>query len=461
MIQLVVAFYPEDEGNLAYFSRRRIQLMLDELSQYLDREKRSDLVNRLNDKRVEQSLPAEAELAVLWMLKDFEAFEIEPFWWAGGKKPDAYVEGLIPGMPAVVEVTAISDNSMSGEKDMDYCARELMRVADSAERGSGDYLHFSFAESRRRERNVSIREIAAPKNFTPSEDTIILIRDWLLCGKSLSQPLAISDGGLNVKIERRKVKLTRYHNIHTSRPPRVYSDVDNPIYRSLCQKLAQVEGAGKGIWKVIVLFDAGSRMLSDLAEDNRLGGFEQHSTAKSIINRFIRDKEGRVDAVLAIVPIKKFEPVVFSANRFERKWRAICFGMENRENLALLQSLAGLINMFPPPIHSGVNARNLTRGKALSHKSRGWYLPTTISGIGGDLKFKTSVRVFQDFLARRISENDFRRYLGDGDGAFDLKSYFDGGYAIKMVSFEPGGVDNDDDYIIFELSQDPSNAQYK
>ncbi len=44
------------------FTRRRLQLMLDELYPVLGDAKARDLLNRLEDKRVEQALPAEMEL---------------------------------------------------------------------------------------------------------------------------------------------------------------------------------------------------------------------------------------------------------------------------------------------------------------------------------------------------------------------------------------------------------------
>ncbi|MFX8875747.1 hypothetical protein ABTM97_19470, partial [Acinetobacter baumannii] len=69
--------------------------MFDELATILTVEKRRDLLQRLNDgKRVEQALPAEMELALLWALHSLGDLEIEPEWWGDSKRPDA-ISGVL------------------------------------------------------------------------------------------------------------------------------------------------------------------------------------------------------------------------------------------------------------------------------------------------------------------------------------------------------------------------------
>lgn len=110
---------------MAIFTRRRIQAMLNDLRPLLDGNKRADLVAGLNNKRVEQALPAEMELALVWAMRDFDCLEVEPAWWVNGKKPDAYVEGLLPDRPAVVEIASTNDNSISGQQLMDRCSQTI------------------------------------------------------------------------------------------------------------------------------------------------------------------------------------------------------------------------------------------------------------------------------------------------------------------------------------------------
>jgi len=68
-----------------------------------------------------------------------------------------------------------------------------------------------------------------------------------------------------------------------------------------------------------------------------------------------------------------------------------------------------------------------------------------------------SSRVLQDFLAKRITENQFRSVLGDRKeephSAFD---FLDHGYLFKSIRIEHGGLDEDDDHLIFEFQKDAS-----
>jgi hypothetical protein len=50
------------------FTRRRLQAMLNDLAERVDTTKVRDLVGRLEAKDAEQVLPAEMELALLWVL---------------------------------------------------------------------------------------------------------------------------------------------------------------------------------------------------------------------------------------------------------------------------------------------------------------------------------------------------------------------------------------------------------
>lgn len=445
---------------MAIFSRRRIQLMLDELTQHLNQEKRKDLVNRLNDKRVEQSLPAEMELALIWTLRDLD-LEIEPIWWANGKNPDAYVEGLIPNTPAVIEITAVADNTMSGEPQMDRCAMQLISIANAAKRGSGDYLYFQFAETGSYRRGRDERGIAAPTDYTPSEMAKSRVRTWIESDPDKKSRLKLQDGELCVGIEKREYRQTRYHNCHVSRPPRVYSDTRNPIYRTLSKKSAQVADAPEGTWKIIFLVEAGSRLLSDVSKPSTNFGVERHSTATDIVNKFIKDKRTKVDAVVVFVPIKQYNNGFLTSRGYDKKWSATVFGEDNLTNRQLMQSLDKLIKKLPEPRFDGFNARSLTRQNAMRHDSRGWYLPTTTRFENNELTYRLSLRAFQDFMARRIDEKQFRQYIGDRDDGPSISRFLQNGYTIKNVHYEPKGIDDDDDYVVLEFAKDAAASIFK
>lgn len=84
------------------FSRRRIQQMLDDLIGVVAP---AQFIGRLNDKRFENALPAEAELALVWAASRLGGFESEPKWYSPeGRLPEGISTALlVPGQPDDLE----------------------------------------------------------------------------------------------------------------------------------------------------------------------------------------------------------------------------------------------------------------------------------------------------------------------------------------------------------------------
>ncbi|WP_417264231.1 hypothetical protein [Celeribacter sp.] len=449
---------------MAIFTRRRIQAMLNDLTRVLDEQKRSDIVNRLEDKKVEQSLPAEMELALTWLMKDFESLEIEPEWWQE-KKPDIFVDDLLPGKSTAIEIKTVADNKISGEREMDHCSRALIEIANEVERGIGEYLYFHFTERRVKDdkRRIVMREITAPSNYTPSEDTKRNVSQWIARKPAKGSRLPIDDNGLLVTIEKCDFKCTRFHNVHSPRPPRIYSDTRNPIYSQLKEGLKKFKTAPEDCYNVIFLADGGSQTLSKLAEKYQSPNLEPHSTANDIINRFVADAEGRVDAVVVFIPIKQFRSGFLQRPGYDKKWGVVVFGFNNELNQDLFRKLEKLAENLPNPRYTALQARSLTRQGAMKHDSRGHYLSTKFEWINHEMTCKISSRVFHEFLAGKIDEERFRYLIGEQNSGSILKKHLENGYTIRATRFEPGGIDEDDDYIVLEFDQfqkDPAASKF-
>lgn len=440
---------------MAIFTRRRIQAMLNDLRPLLDGNKRADLVARLNNKRVEQALPAEMELALVWAMKDFDCLEVEPDWWVNGKKPDAYVEGLLPGRPVVVEIASTNDNSISGEQLMDRCSQTIVAHANAVKKGFGDYLYFQFAETTEIERGIRIRGIAAPKNYMLSDAAKALIKEWVLPNNEPVQRLRIEDSGLCVEIEKKNYKQIRYHNFWTTRPPRVYSETDNPIYNVLSQKLSQIDEAPEGTYRIIVLSEIGSRTLDELGAPFP-NVVERNATAEKIIRRFLSDKKGRVDAVVVFVPKKNYQSF---SQKTQRSWKAFVFWDD--EAPGLLDSLRKIEATLPLPRFTGSQARSLFRQGAFAPEGRGWYGGVSMTSTGSDITYRMSSRALQDFLAGRITEEQFRHFIGDADNGPTVGRFLDQGFMISEISFEKGNVDEDDDMLVLRFSKDPAAHSFE
>lgn len=128
------------------FARRRLQAMLTDIAPLLDDSKTRDLVRRLENKRVDQVLPAEMELSLQWALAQVGDLEIEPPWWESANRPDASSKVLIPGETSVIEIAAPNDNAIGGEEAMDAVA--LRFIAADVGRFRGDYFSNALAPDR-------------------------------------------------------------------------------------------------------------------------------------------------------------------------------------------------------------------------------------------------------------------------------------------------------------------------
>jgi hypothetical protein len=128
------------------FTRRRLQAMVNDLQSHLTPGKCNDLLQHLENKRADQALPAEIELALLWALVQVGPTEVEPEWFSYARLPDGYSEALFPGKPAVIEIAALSDAKLAHEDEMRRTAQLICDAANRSRRGSGAHLRFQFLE---------------------------------------------------------------------------------------------------------------------------------------------------------------------------------------------------------------------------------------------------------------------------------------------------------------------------
>ena len=76
---------------MAIFARRRLQAMLDEISPRVENSKVRDLLSRIESKEIEQALPAEMELGIVWAIAQLGPAEIEPHWYGQSSLPDVFL----------------------------------------------------------------------------------------------------------------------------------------------------------------------------------------------------------------------------------------------------------------------------------------------------------------------------------------------------------------------------------
>ena len=240
--------------------------MLDELREYLHAGKLMDVRRRLDHKDTKTALAAEAEISVLWAISGVAHMQPEPIL-PDGRKPDAVSKDLFLSAPSVIEVTALSDHSFSGQEAMDRTANVISNFADSLKKGAGRHLYFKFNERSYYRNNRFHRERCVDPGFALTAATETQLRVWIKAADWPNpQAIRITNGNTDVEVTCGKsygstVPLLR--NV-CEMPPVAYDLEDNPIYKALKKKAGQVKGAESGTLRCIILVDAGCRLLRHL-----------------------------------------------------------------------------------------------------------------------------------------------------------------------------------------------------
>lgn len=450
---------------MTIFARRRIQSMLDVLAPALGPEKGRDLVRRLNDsKQVEQALPAEMELALLWAIQSLGDLEIEPEWWGDSRRPDAITDAFVEGRTTAIEIAATTDNAISGEEDMDAIAVQISQVASRASKCAGDYLYFRYREENGYLDGRYIRRRLAPRGYRLTDDERAAITRWVASGRSRSSRLRLQAKGLDVEIEHTEHKQIRYHNLYSSMPPETHSLEDNPLFDLLVRKAKQLRAAAAGTLRVLFVADVGSTLLRRLGHFGEIDHTRRFVSAREIILHFLAGRGRNVDAVVTFSPFKELQRFngLDPDGRRPRRWTVAFFGTPQLpEPPPALETMAALL---PEPHYEGYQARSLFRQGAFSPSRTGQYLGMTIRSIHGSGRFTVEfpARMLLDLLAGRITEERFRKRLDPRDeGRNIFKIWLDQGFTISDAELAPRCIDEDDDHLILHFSDDPAARPFK
>ncbi len=446
---------------MTIFSRRRLQFMLDDLAPLLEPDKGRDILRRLNDKkRVDQALPAEMELALLWAIKSLGDIDVEPNWWGDSKRPDAVTDALVPGHTTAIEIAATNDNAISGEEAMDSIALQISAVASRAKKGTGNHLYFRFAEESGYVDGQYMRHRLAPTNYILPGDLGEAVTRWIRSGDSKKARLRLQAEGLDVEVEHTNYEQTRYHNIFSTMPPETHSLENNPLFELLVRKARQLRAAASGTLRFIFLADVGSTLLSRIGRGGEIDNTGRRVSAREIILHFVHSRTSNVDAVVTFSPLKEvsYFPGGDPLGRKPRRWTVGYFGSAALPDApASLQQLAAAL---PEPHYEGYQARSLFRQGAFLPEGEGQYLGMTLRGIGGSNTYSVefSARLLLDLLAGRITEEQFRRWLSgpsrSGNNIF--KTWLDNGLTLIGVEMASRDIDEDDDHLILHFSDDPA-----
>lgn len=439
--------------------------MLDELAPALGPEKGRDLLRRLNNpKQVEQALPAEIELALLWAIQSLGDLEVEPEWWGDSRRPDAISDAFVVGRTTAIEIAATTDNSISGEEDMDAIAVQISEVANRAQKGTGAFLYFRYREESGYIEGRYIRRRLAPRGYRLTDEERAAIAHWIGSGESRSERLRLQAKGLDVEIEHTEHKQIRYHNLYSSMPPETHSLENNPLFELLVRKAKQLRGAANDTLRVLFVADVGSTLLRRIGRGGEIDHTGRFVSARDIILHFLQVRGRNVDAVITFSPYKELQRF----NKFDldcrkpRRWTVAFFGTPRLPMAP--PALEMLATSLPEPHYEGYQARSLFRQGSFSPYKTGQYLGMTIRSNHGSGRFSVEfpARMLLDLLAGRMTEERFRRQLDPRDeGRNIFKTWLDKGFTISGAELAPRSVDEDDDHLILHFTDDPAARPFK
>ena len=332
------------------FGRRQLQRMLDELGPWLDRGKAKDLLNRLENEKLNQALPAEYELSISWAVSKIATLEIDRP--AGTRTPDIYSPDLLTSGLLIADVAALDDLTLSGADAMRRACNIINAEANRLFQGSSGHLHYSFREASgyehsRNGKSAFYRRRLVRRNFQLSGSLRMAMKQWLANGRP-ALPLSWNAPDISVVIEWREY-VHWLSNFFCTMPSLAYDVKDNPLYAALRLKSKQLRAAPDGAWRVIFLGDGGCSLLRDLKP---FSSSSQTFSGGQIILKFLDDYP-TIDFVMVFSA--KREPSAFGG-RTKRIWNAEVFARPSRVTDADLARLTLLSQTMMPPNLGGYQA---------------------------------------------------------------------------------------------------------
>jgi hypothetical protein len=426
------------------FAHRRLQSMIDEIGPKMDAATLADLLKRLQNIDTTSVLAAEAELALLWAISDVTEIELHPVLSGTQKVPEAFCAKLFPSGPVYIEVTAVSDDTFSDRDKMERAANIISQFANQIRKGSSKHLHFHFMEKSGYETGRYRRYRRITSTFKLTEPFKTALLDWL-SDSDWPNPAQIRLAG-----DEADVIISWREYVHPegrtfSSMPAVACDLEsNPIFNRLKGKRSQLAGVPPGSLKCIFLVDVGCDLLRELRRKDHAG---RTVSGEDIIQSFL--KKSSIDIIVVCSPHR--------ANLFypydnRRIWHVTYFDRRGSLPSSEYEKLRAVAEKLPMPQYEGYQARSLHRQGLFHPQARGRYLPTQYTSRGLSMTVKLSSRLILEFLAGRITAERFA--LETSNVASILDSMLKAGLTIQSSRLEKGGLDEDDDYLVFDLEPD-------
>ncbi len=423
--------------------------MANDIGCLLDASKRNELAKRLSSAKVDQILPAEMELAVLWGLHKLGGLEIEPTLAGSGRKPDALSSCLFPGKLTYVEIAALSNARLSGDTEMSRVSSQISQFANQVSKRAGEHLFFTFNYANDFEEGKIYRKRLANPIFMLDDEAKDSIRNWLETPPDARKRLRLVSTGTDVFIEW-KDRRQSFRNYFSPMPSEAQKIDDNPLWERLKDKASQLSGVPFGSLKCLVLADAGSSLLYRLTHRDHQG---RTFNGSQIITDFLRRYPDSFHVVC-----------IFSPQRASSGWYGLRGPLHWKVSYVPthffdqdVKGLEQLAAALPPPEYEGYQARTLQQQQSFELRGRGLYSDPRWIFKGDKVTIHVSSRAVLALLAGKITHDQFLKIAGmDGDKPKLFANILNRGDILKSVSLISGGLDEDDDKLQLDFEPDPA-----
>ena len=427
--------------------------MLNELSLHIDQSKRLSIAKSLESKNSKTALAHEAELAFLWALTKTMKAIIEPSFPKTTRRLDAFVADLFPSTPAVIEVSAISDDNFSGKELMNRVAEKIIHFTNSVRRRSGNRLRFEFGQTSyyRNGRYHRVRLVDPNFFLTPSIKNSL--RHWLEAPDwPAPRAIRVTEGNTDVVITCHDRQVHPHNRTYCRMPAVAYHLKENPVFRALKRKAQQFAGIDRGNLRCVILFDTGSYLLRNLSPFGRV----HELSGEAIIWHAVQNLH--IDLVCVFSPTYDRPLGIFDSHLTRKMiWRITYFDGRGAMPSNEYKLLERVVSQLPRPALEGYQARSLHEQGMFKPGSVFGHLPAKVNWrSNGTVTIRVSAKRLHLLLANKITTEQFAAQTFRGENEFAKRLVQ--GLAIQSVNFESGGLDKDDDYLVFELDFDFDNT---
>jgi hypothetical protein len=419
--------------DMAVFSRRTLQRLIDENATFLTHKQSKDHVNRLN-RLDESAIDAEWEIVVLNALSKVGQVAHERLF--RNRRPDIYFKTKSAYSESFIgDIATISDKGLDEKFPVFSLHDELMRrVKEHGLDPNKFYLRID-----RSERSLAWDPSKPVMTLARSRFSQIFNADFVsFLATSKANPMKPheyrtkdSDTPILIRFD------PRYDSPGMCWPGYhlVKSLVQNTVYHRLEEKAGKLSDAEFDGRRAVVLCDAGCTFLTswrDLAtyhvSDVIFYFLDQHPEITFVLTVHVDQQFG----------YKSTSDVVINLYRRKNSDEEV-----GREILACLYKLE---NAFPEPERSGLNGLNLLRGRRPEVGASfigGWSV--------GDTDIKISARSVLELLAGEITQERFLELHSFNSSMNPFRSMLRDYKLISAVSLERGTNEQDDDWIKFEF----------